>query len=130
MQSIDTSSYLQVIEGKKFLIHCHREDKYVQKIMSKHGMTVEVEVAEAWRRDKDGQWAKFNYTEPIANHVTSKHWVDDVNNRRHAPIDLEDGWATKWKKLAKEMMQNKITESGGVRSSPVRAKTHNRESFT
>ncbi len=158
--------YVQEMEGKKFLVHCHREDKYVQKIMSTHGMTQEVETSEAWRRGKDGQWGKFKYTEPIANHVTSKHWVDDVNNRRHAPIGLEDVWATKWwphrqftflcsvaevnannsvarandspadhqvvfrKKLAKEMLYNKITESGGVRSSPMRAKKRNRESIS
>jgi hypothetical protein len=66
-----------------------------QKIMSTYGMT-QVEASEAWRRGKDGQWGKFNYTEPIANHVTSKHWEDDMNNHRHAPIGLEDVWATKW----------------------------------
>jgi hypothetical protein len=32
----------------------------------------------------------------ITNHCIAKHWVDDVNNRRHAPIGLEDIWATKW----------------------------------
>ena len=89
-----------------------------------------------------------------------------MNNRRHAPIGLEDVWATKWwphrqftficsmaevnannsiarardspadhevvfrKKLAEEMMYNKLTESGGVRSSPVRAKRRGRESIT
>ena len=63
--------------------------------MSTYGMT-QAEASEAWRRGKDGQWGKFNYTEPIANHVTSKHWVDAVNNRRHDPIGLEDVWATKW----------------------------------
>ena len=38
----------------------------------------------------------FNYTEPLSRHNRSKHWVDDVNNCRHDPIALEDGWATKW----------------------------------
>ena len=38
----------------------------------------------------------FKYTEPISRHNNAKHWVDDVNNRRHAPIGLEDVWATKW----------------------------------
>jgi hypothetical protein len=44
---------------------------------------------ETWRRDsRSNEWGKFNNTEPIANHNTFKHWVDDVNNRRHAPIGL------------------------------------------
>ena len=32
----------------------------------------------------------------MSRHNRSKHWVDDVNNRRHDPIGLEDVWATKW----------------------------------
>ena len=51
---------------------------------------------EAWRRDSGtNKWDKFNYTEPMANHNTSKHCADDVNNRMHAPIGLQDIWATK-----------------------------------
>jgi hypothetical protein len=51
---------------------------------------VEVEMSmEAWRRDSGtNEWGKFNYTEPIAIHNTSKHCVDDVNNKRHDPIGL------------------------------------------
>jgi hypothetical protein len=30
------------------------------------------------------------------NHNIAKHWVDDVNNRRHAPIGLQDTWAAMW----------------------------------
>jgi hypothetical protein len=26
--------------GKKFMVHCHKEDKYVQKVMSTHGLMV------------------------------------------------------------------------------------------
>eukprot|EP01082_Thalassiosira_pseudonana_P012401 g11211.t1 g11211 contig5:378673-379988(-) len=37
---------------------------------------------------KDG-WSSFKYTEAIANHCIAKHWVNDVNNRGHAPIGLE-----------------------------------------
>eukprot|EP00956_Cyclotella_meneghiniana_P024387 scaffold48896_cov69-Cyclotella_meneghiniana.AAC.2 len=156
--------YMQDMEGKSFKVHCHKEDGYVQKIMSTHGLMVETS-REAWRMDKDRQWGKFQLTEPIANHNQSKHWVDDVNNRRHAPIGLEDIWATKWwphrqftficsvaevnannsiarannapamhqvafrKALAEEMINNKITDSGGVRSSPIRARKRSRESI-
>ncbi len=42
------------------------------------------------------EWTKFKYTEAIEYHNTSKHWVDDGNQRRHAPIGLEDVWETQW----------------------------------
>ena len=32
----------------------------------------------------------------MSRHNKAKHWVDDVNNRRHDPIGLEEVWATKW----------------------------------
>jgi hypothetical protein len=165
-QSKELGSYdcfVQEKEGKNFLIHCHKEDKYVCKIMSTHGRMEETD-REAWRLGKDG-WSSFKYTEAITNHNIAKHWVDDVNNRRHAPIGLQDIWATKWwphrqftficsvaevnannsqaralkepakhqivfrKQLAKEMMYNRVTDSGGVRHSPIRAKKRSRESM-
>jgi hypothetical protein len=128
--------------------------------MSTHGLT-ETTQKETYRKI-DGEGKSFNYTEAITNHNISKHWVDDVNNRRHAPIGLEEVWATRWwphrqftflcsmaevnannskarahdkpaehqivfrKQLAKEMMFNKITDSGGVRTSPIRAKMRSR----
>ncbi|KAL3773990.1 hypothetical protein ACHAWO_004625 [Cyclotella atomus] len=144
------------IDGKQFLIHCHKEEKYVCKVMSSHALTEDTS-KEAWRK-VNGEWESFKYTEAITNHNKSKHWVDDVNNRRHAPIGLEDVWATQWwphrqftflcsvaevnannskaqahdkpaehqiafrKQLAKELMFNRITESGGVRNSPIRGR--------
>jgi hypothetical protein len=32
--------YVQDMAGKKFMVHCHKEDKYVQKVMSTHGLMV------------------------------------------------------------------------------------------
>jgi hypothetical protein len=32
----------------------------------------------------------------LSRHNHSKHWVDDVDNRRHDPIGLEQVWHTKW----------------------------------
>jgi hypothetical protein len=96
-QSKELGSYdcfVQEKEGKNFLIHCHKEDKYVCKIMSTHGRMEETD-RKAWRLGKDG-WSSFKYTEAITNHNIAKHWVDDVNNRRHAPIGLQDIWATRW----------------------------------
>eukprot|EP00804_Cyclotella_cryptica_P008328 CCRYP_020281-RA/>CCRYP_020281-RA protein AED:0.39 eAED:0.39 QI:0/0/0/1/0/0/2/0/226 len=85
-----------------------------------------------------------------------------VNNQRHAPIGLQDIWATKWwphcqftfmcsvaevnvnnsiaralgtpadhqivfrKKLAKAMINNHLTESGGIQHSLIRAKKRSR----
>ena len=43
-----------------------------------------------------GEWKNFNYTKPMYRHNLSKHWVDDVNARRHDTIGLEDVWHTKW----------------------------------
>ncbi len=43
----------------------------------------------------NGQATTFNYMEPISRHNTAKHFVDNVNNRRHDPIGLDAGWATK-----------------------------------
>ena len=131
--------------------------------MSTHGLMVETDKV-TYRR-VGNEWKKFKYTEAITNHNNSKHWVDDVNQRRHAPIGLEDVWATQWwphrqftfllsvaevnannslaraknesaehqitfrKLLAEEMMYNKLTESGGVRNSPIRARKRSRQSL-
>jgi hypothetical protein len=62
--------------------------------MSAHAHAQETD-REAWRLGKEG-WSSFKYTEAVTNHNIAKHWVDDVNNRRHAPIGLQDIWATKW----------------------------------
>eukprot|EP01082_Thalassiosira_pseudonana_P012650 g11200.t1 g11200 contig5:354636-355736(+) len=159
----DFECFVQEKDDKQFLIHCHKEDKYVCKVMSMHGRIEETD-REAWRIGKDG-WSSFKYTDAITNHCIAKHWVDDVNNRRHAPIGLDDIWATNWwphrqftfmcsvaevnannslaramgapavhqivfrKQLAKEMMYNKLTETGGIRHSPIRARKRSRESL-
>ena len=77
--------YVQHIDGVPFLVHCHKEEKYVCKVMSTHGLLVETDKVTYWRIGNE--WKSFKYTEAIANHNTSKHWVDDVNQRRHAPIE-------------------------------------------
>ena len=85
----------QVFNGKQFLIHCTKEEKYVTKLMSTHGLLNEVS-NHATYRYINGEWMSFKYTEPVSRHNKAKHWVDDVNQRRHAPIGLEDIWGTKW----------------------------------
>ena len=31
-------TFRQVFDGKPFLVHCHKDDRYVTKIMSTHGL--------------------------------------------------------------------------------------------
>jgi len=88
-------TFVQTIENQKFLVHCHKDDRYVCKIMSTHGLMLPVD-DHITHRYVNGEWKSFKYCEPMSRHNRSKHWVDDVNNRRHDPIGLEDVWATKW----------------------------------
>ncbi|KAL7524687.1 hypothetical protein ACHAXR_004709, partial [Thalassiosira sp. AJA248-18] len=90
-----TETLRQVIDGQQFLIHCTKEEKYVTKLMSTHGLINEVADHPTYRQVQ-GQWMSYKYTEPISRHRKAAHWVDDVNNRRHDPIGLEDVWGTKW----------------------------------
>ena len=91
-------------------------------------------------------------------HNHAKHWVDDVNNRRHDPIGLGDVWGTKWwphlqftficsinsprakketaesqlefhKRLANKMLNNKLDGEGNCPNSPVRPRKRSRESL-
>ena len=78
-----------------FFVHCCRDSKYVPKIMSTHGMLETVQDHPTYRK-VDGRWKSFKYTEPFSRYSKAKHWVDDVNNRRHDPIGLEEVWGTKW----------------------------------
>jgi hypothetical protein len=91
----ETETYVQEIDGVRFLVHCCRDADYVTKIMSSHGTLEENQDHATWRK-VDGEWKTFQYAEPFSRHNRGKHWVDDVNQRRHQPISLESVWATKW----------------------------------
>jgi hypothetical protein len=69
-----------------FFLHCCRDSMYVSKIMSMHGMLETVQDHPTYWK-VDGQWKSFKYT---SRYSRAKHWVDDVNNRRHDPIGLEE----------------------------------------
>ncbi len=65
---------MQTIEDTNFLIHCHKDDKYVCKIMTTDGLITPVEnhttywyVGECWK--------SFKYFEPMSRHKHAKHWV-------------------------------------------------------
>ena len=153
----DSDILKQTIEGKNFFVHCTKDDGYVTKIMSTHGTLREI-ATHRTRRVVNGQVKSFNYVEPLSRHNVAKHFVDDVNNRRHDPIGLDAAWATKsWeqrqltfflsiaevnalnsqargrnapalptltfrKKLAQQMIENKLNDDGVRLQSPIRPK--------
>ena len=63
--------------------------------MSTHGMLDEIQDHPTYQK-VDGSWKPFKYSEPFSPYCRAKHWVDNVNNRRHDPIGLEEVWHTKW----------------------------------
>ena len=85
----------RIWEGVPFSIHWTRDDRFFTKLMSTHGLLNEVPDHSTYRK-KDGEWATFKYVEYLSRHNNSNHWVDNVNNRRHDNIGLEQVWHTKW----------------------------------
>ncbi|KAL3809499.1 hypothetical protein ACHAXA_009735 [Cyclostephanos tholiformis] len=98
-----------------FLIHCCRDSKYVSKIMSTHGMLETVQDHPTWWKI-DGSWKSFKYTEPFSRYARAKHWVDDVNNRHHDPIGLEEVWGTKWWAMRQFTFLCSVAEVNAVQS--------------
>ena len=90
-----TETFMQELGGIRFFVHCTRDADYITKIMSTHGVLKEIQDHPTWHF-VDGEWKTFKYAEPFSRHNRAKHWVDDVNNRRHDPIGLEQVWQTKW----------------------------------
>jgi hypothetical protein len=85
------------MEGQPFLVHCTKDHDYITKIMSTHGVLDEIH-DHAMRMAAHGRRVEktFIYANPFSRHNCAKHWVEDVINRRHDPIRLEDVWATTW----------------------------------
>jgi hypothetical protein len=90
-----SKTFVQLIDGITFYIHCTRDADYITKIMSTHGILNKIQDHVTWRL-VDGVWKSFKYTKLLSRHNRSKHWVHNVNNCHHDPISLEEGWATKW----------------------------------
>ena len=68
---------------------------FVTKLMSTHGLINEVPDHSTYRQ-KYGEWVTFKYSKYTSLHNHINHWVDDVNNRRHDTIGIEQFWHTKW----------------------------------
>ena len=56
------------------------------------------------------------YTEPFSRYCHAKHWVDDINNRRHDPIGLEEVWGTKWWAMRQFTFLCSVAEVNAVQS--------------
>jgi hypothetical protein len=54
--------------------------------------------------------------EPFSRYSRAKHWVDDVNNRRHDPIGLEEVWGTKWWAMRQFTFLCSVAEVNAVHS--------------
>ena len=92
-----TETFTQQMDGKELHVHCQKEDKYVTKIMSTHGLITDIADHQAYRY-LNGEWKSFLYPEPVLPHNRAKHWVGDCNSRRHDPIGLDETRRTKcWK---------------------------------
>ena len=58
----------------------------------------------------------FKYAECISRHNHSKHWVYDVNNRRHDPIGVDQVWHTKWWSTQKFTFICSVAEANAIYS--------------
>ena len=70
-----TETFIQVIEGKQFLVHGTKDWDYVTKIMSLHWILDKIQDHGMWRL-VDGVWKTHKYVEPFSQHNPAKHWVD------------------------------------------------------
>ena len=59
--------FLQYMNGIPFSIHCTRDDRFVTKLMSMHGLLTEVDDHKTYRH-KYGAWVSFKYVEYLSRH--------------------------------------------------------------
>jgi hypothetical protein len=96
-----------------FMAHCCRDLKYVSKIMSTHDMLETVQDHPTfWKVDR--RWKTFKHTEPFSRYLKVKHWVDNMNNRRHDTNGLEEG--TKWWPMRQFLFLCSVAEVNAVQS--------------
>jgi len=106
---------VQMFDDTRFLVHCCRDADWVSKIMSTHGMLDEIQDHPTYRK-VNGSWKTFKYSEPFSRYCRAKHWVDNVNNRRHDPIGLEEVWHTKWWPMRQFIFICSVAEVNAVQS--------------
>jgi hypothetical protein len=106
---------VQEFDGVHLLIHFCTDADWVSKIMSTHGMLDEIQDHPTYWK-VDGSWKTFKYLEPFSRYSQGKHWVDDVNNRHHDPIGLEEVWQTKWWPMQQFTFICSIAEVNAVQS--------------
>ncbi len=85
-------------------IHCQKEENFVIKIISCHGVLTGVDDHDTFldvaNTDGSRSLIKVKYPEPIWCHNQAKHWVDYSNSQWHDPIALSDVWRTnQWPNL-------------------------------
>ena len=83
----------QDMGGVPFKIHCTRDDRFFTKLMSTHGLIIEVPGHSIYRQN-NGEWVTFKYADYLSRQNHSKHWVYDVNIRRHDTIGFDQVWQT------------------------------------
>ncbi len=91
-----TMIYWQEITDIDFLIHCTRDENYITKMMSLHGILDKIQ------DHSTGHWVSrvwklFKYSKLISCHNQAKHLVDNQNSCQHAPIGIDQTWHTKWR---------------------------------
>ena len=64
-------TFRQIFDGKPFLVHFHKDNRYVTKLMSTHGIINKIPTHKTLSRVA-GEWKTFNYTDPISCHNHSK----------------------------------------------------------
>lgn len=87
--------------NQNFNVFCMKDPEYVTTLMATFGALDEVEGNKAkairsWS-EEDGSLSRavFQYTEPYHYYYEYRGVCDQHNARRHAPISLEQTWATK-----------------------------------
>ena len=137
-----TETFVKVLNGIQFYIHCTWDCDYVTKNISLHGVLDEIQDHPIWQL-VDRTWKTFKYAEPFSHHNHAKHWVDNVLEEIWAKnggqiINLHSycseanalqAWAhgkkkgaeltlNFWKQLAKCMIFNKLGDNGVAPTSP------------
>ncbi|KAL7475603.1 LOW QUALITY PROTEIN: hypothetical protein ACHAW6_001516 [Cyclotella cf. meneghiniana] len=66
-------TFVQSIENQTFLVHCHKDVRYVCKFMSTGGLMLPVD-----DHIVRGEWKSFKYCEPMSHHNGSKHMTSII----------------------------------------------------